>query len=203
MRYRTPLAGLLLLLAACAAPGEPVQREAAPPAAAAQEPAPTAATPGLYQGELLATSFAADSAARGQVRLWPGEDGSSLQYRLTVGGLGPATSAHMHLTAEAGARQRVPHYGQQPLPEDAHGPLVVTLMQFVRAGVPAEGVLVEGEITAVDLVGPLKGQPLDKLLEHLDRGETYVTVHIRQRLASGETFCCPDGLRGRVAGAGS
>lgn len=197
------LACLAMLLSACAAPEE-AARPAAPPEAEKPEAAPPdIAGTGAYQAELVATEFAADPAAHGQARFWLSEDGTRLRYRVTVGSLGPATAVHMHLTAEAGAWQRVPHYSPQALAEDAHGPIVVTLMRFKRGGVAAEGVLVKGEIADADLVGPLKAQPLRRLVEYLDRGEAYVTVHIRQSLASGQSFCCPDGLRGRVAGAGS
>ena len=201
--YRWALTGLTLLLSACTTPGEPTQPAASPPEVAERQAAPPVPTgAGIYRAELLATEFAADPAAHGQALMWLNEDGTMLRYRLTVGRLEPATSAHLHLTAAAGSRQSVPHYGQQLRPEDAHGPLVATLMEFTRAGVAADGLLVKGEITDTDLVGPLKGLPLTMLVEYLERGEAYVTVHIRQRRSSGQSFCCPDGLRGRIAGEG-
>ena len=204
LRHQWILVCLAILLSACAAPREPAQPAAVVPEVEKQEAAPSiVGGTGVYRAELAATEFAADPAARGQARLWLNEDGSSLHYQVTVAGLGPATSVHMHLTAAAGSRQSVEHYSQQLQPEDAHGPVVVTLMKFKRDGIGGDGVLVKGKIAAADLAGPLKRQPLSRLVAHLDRGEAYVTVHIRQSLASGQSFCCRDGLRGRVAGAGS
>ena len=140
LNHRWMLASLAILLTACAAPREPTQPGAAMPDAEKQEtaPAPSVARgAGVYYADLVATEFATDQAAHGEARLWLSEDGAALHYEVSIGGLGPATSVHMHLTAAAGTRQTIRHSDQPLLSEDAHGPIVVTLMHFKHDGVAA------------------------------------------------------------------
>jgi len=105
--------------------------------------------------------------------------GTALQYMVMVGRVQNVTMAHIHLAAA----------GQ-------NGPVVAWLYPPAPPANPipgeSNGVLVEGTITAANLVGPLAGQPLSALIDHMRAGNTYVNLHTVQRPA-GE-------IRGQITG---
>jgi hypothetical protein len=104
-------------------------------------------------------------------------EGQSLHYQVTVANLQDTTMAHLHLG-----------------PAGKNGPVAVWLYPPSPPGVlkpgAFSGVLAEGEITAQNLVGPLKGKPLQALIQDIKAGQTYVNVHTRMH---------PEGeLRGEI-----
>jgi hypothetical protein len=202
--HRLTSMGLALILGACTAPDPgmvPGQGFGAPVdprmALATKTEAPT------FTAELAPIPEIVGTRPRGEARFWLSGDGTSLRYELSVQDLGPATSSHLHVVPSAWSSQSVPHYENPPPPEGAHGPAVAFLLKFVPGGVPGEGVIAKGEIAPSDVIGHLKGQPIGVLLGLLEDNQAYVTVHVLQKRASGQTFCCPDGLRGTVRSAGS
>jgi len=146
---------------------------AAPPtddtATPGQEPAP-ADDPTVIDNvaSVLATNLSGaeevpprDTNATGSILLQLSEDGSSIQYRLSVQGLDNVVAAHLHLGRPG-----------------ENGPIVVTLYGPENpGGGAANGVLAEGTITDANLEGPLAGTPLAVLVELLRGGSIYVNVH--------------------------
>jgi hypothetical protein len=188
MTSRLPALCLAILLGACAGQdtAEPRQATVAVTSHAADD-GPT------FVAELARVERFLATPARGQATFRLDREGRALHYELSVENLTSATSSHMHLAPGAidiaGGNRRNP-------PEDAHGPVVVFLLDFVPGGVSGDGVLARGTIGPDDLMGPLRGRPLDDLIELIEQGQTYVTVHFLQRTAQRGAFCCPDGLRG-------
>lgn len=191
---------LALFLGACAA-REPATVSGQ--GAAAPGGAQAAAGVGAFTAELAPIPEIVGTRPHGEARFWLSDDGTSLGYELSVADLGPATSSHLHLLPSAYDWQSVPYHRNPPPPENAHGRAVADLLAFTSGGVRGEGVIAKGEITPADLIGPLKGQPISVLVGLLENNLAYVTVHVVQKKASGQTFCCPDGLRGAVRPAGS
>jgi hypothetical protein len=100
-------------------------------------------------------------------------DERRIGYRLTVNNLDNFTQAHIHL-----GRRGV------------NGPVVVFLFGPADPGISVNKGVVEGIITADDLVGPLMGQSLSDLIELMRDGKTYVNAHTVQN---------PDGeIRGQI-----
>jgi hypothetical protein len=63
-----------------------------------------------------------------------------------------------------------------------NGPVVVTLIQF-KALTPTglvDGLLAEGNITADNLQGPLKGKQMSDMIILMNNNDTYVNVHTKQ-----------------------
>ncbi len=94
-------------------------------------------------------------------------DGKSVHFRLSVHNLADVTAAHLHLGA----------IGKE-------GPVIATLYPVdaaasVKPG-SFSGVLSQGVLTAADLEGPLKGQPLSVLLREIRADYVYVKVHTKK-----------------------
>jgi hypothetical protein len=104
-------------------------------------------------------------------------DRQSIFYQLIVARIQNVHMAHIHLA-----------------PPGETGPVVVWLYPSgpPPQPIPGEfnGVLAEGVITAANLVGPLAGQPLSALLEHIRAGNAYVNVHTLQN--------APGEIRGQI-----
>ena len=115
----------------------------------------------------------------------PSPDGESMSYRIIVQNLTDAVAAHIH-------------YGG---PEE-NGPVVATLFDD-RAQGRTDGLLVEGTLTAADLVGPLAGRPLQALVDDLRVGNAYVNVHTAQNPAGEIRGQLPDERREEGAGPGT
>jgi hypothetical protein len=177
---------LAVLLSACAGQetGEPRQATVAVTSHAAGDGR-------TFVSELARVERFLATPARGQAMFWLDRAGRALHYQLSVGNLRSATSSHMHLapstTDIAGSARQSPS-------DDAHGPVVV----FLPGGVSSDGVLARGAIWQGDLKGPLRGRSLDELIELIEQGQTYITLHFLQHTAQSSVFCCPDGLRGAV-----
>jgi CHRD domain len=108
-----------------------------------------------------------ETAAMGHVRFDLSQDGKSLHYKLMVQNLQDITMAHIHLG-----------------PAGKEGPVAVWL--YPATPPPAlkpgkfSGVLAEGDITAANLAGPLKGKPLSALVQDIQKGQAYVNVHTKE-----------------------
>jgi CHRD domain len=100
-------------------------------------------------------------------------DETRIGYRLIVNNIDNLTMAHIHI-----GRRGV------------NGPVVVFLFGPVDPGISVNRGVVEGIITAEDLVGPLEGKPLSALVDLMRDGKTYVNAHTTQN---------PDGeIRGQI-----
>ena len=202
--HRLTFIGLALALSACTAPDPGTVPEQGLRAPAEARKALTATTEApTFTAELAPIPEIVGNRPWGEADFWLSDDGTSLRYQVSVEGLARATSSHLHVVPSARSSQSVPHYQNPAAPEGAHGPAVAFLLKFVPGGIPGEGVIAEGEIAPSDVIGQLKGQPIGVLLGLLEDNQAYVTVHVLQKKASGQTFCCPDGLRGTVRPAGS
>jgi hypothetical protein len=108
-----------------------------------------------------------ETLAQGQAIFQLSKDGTELHYKLIVANIENVAQAHIHLA-----------------PAGVNGPVVAWLYPEGPPAVLIEGrfsgVLAEGTITADSLVGPLAGESLDTLLDHMRDGNTYVNVHTSQ-----------------------
>ncbi|MBC8156651.1 CHRD domain-containing protein [Armatimonadetes bacterium] len=98
------------------------------------------------------------SSAKGWAWVTPGEE--SGWFKVNVTGIDKVTAAHIH-NAKSGE----------------NGDVVVTLFKSESPTGPKDGILVEGNFTASDLEGPMKGKELSDLATAMKNGETYVNVH--------------------------
>jgi CHRD domain len=111
--------------------------------------------------------------ADGLAKFKVSRDGRRIGFRLTVNNLDNFTQAHIHI----GRRGE-------------NGPVVAFLFGPVDPDISVNKGVVEGIITADDLVGPLEGRPLSALIELMKDRETYVNAHTAQN---------PDGeIRGQI-----
>jgi len=108
-----------------------------------------------------------NSRAQGQAIFQLNHDGTELSYRLIVANIQNVTQAHIHLA-----------------PVGVNGPVVVWLYP---EGPPAQqipgrsqGTIGEGVITSTSLVGPLLGEDVATLVEHILKGNVYVNIHTTQ-----------------------
>ena len=201
--HRLTLMGLVLVLSACTARDpETLPEQGLGASADARQALATTTEAPIFTAELAPVPEVVGAQPRGEADFWLSDDGTSLRYELSVEGLAKATSSHLHIVPSAVSSQSVPHYRNPPAPEGAHGPTVAFLLKFLPGGIAGEGVIAQGEIAPSDLIGHLKKQPIEVLLRLLEDDQAYVTVHVLQTKASGQTFCCPDGLRGTVRSAG-
>lgn len=103
------------------------------------------------------------TSAVGELQLVVSADGKAIRYVLTVKDLLNPSAGDLHLG-----------------PAGANGPLVVKLFPVGGAAPkkgPFSGVLAQGTIDSGDLIGSLKGEKLEVLLEELAAGNAYVNVH--------------------------
>ena len=98
------------------------------------------------------------SSAKGWAWVTPGEE--SGWFKVNVTGIDKVTAAHIH-NAKSGE----------------NGDVVVTLFKSESPTGPKDGILVEGNFTASNLEGPMKGKELSDLATAMKNGETYVNVH--------------------------
>jgi hypothetical protein len=105
--------------------------------------------------------------AQGQAIFKVSPDGTTIHYKIITSNIENVLMAHIHL-ASAGV----------------NGPIVAWLYPSTPPAVlipdRTDGVLMEGTITASDLVGPLAGHSLSDLINEMTAGNTYVNVHTSQ-----------------------
>lgn len=133
-----------------------------------------------------------DTQAQGQAIFQLSADGLTLRYKLIATNIDNVFMAHIHRAAEG-----------------TNGPIVAWLYPSAP---PAQliagrstGILMEGEITAANLTGPLAGQPLSELIAAVEAGNTYVNVHTTDGVAANNppqvAGDAPAGeIRGQISG---
>lgn len=95
------------------------------------------------------------------------ESAEEIRYTLKVHNLANITMAHLHVGLKEGISTPVVWlYPSSPPPK-----LIPGLF---------DGVLAQSTITAKDLVGPLRGQPLSALIKEMEAGNTYVNIHTKE-----------------------
>jgi hypothetical protein len=128
-----------------------------------------------FQAKLLGNEEVppVETMAKGEItfRLNRGED--ELIYRLTLTDIEEVTSAHIHTGRRGVKGERITTLFTEPKKRDISGSLYA-----------------EGTITAYQLVGSLKGESLECLLQMMKAEETYVSVSTKRY---------PDGeIRGQI-----
>jgi hypothetical protein len=114
-----------------------------------------------------------DTPAQGQAIFQLSADGQSLSYKLNVANIENVVAAHIHL-------------GQAT----ENGPVVFFLYgdpPVAAGGGRVNGRLNAGTSTAAALRGPLTGQPMSALIEHIRNGNAYVNVHTNDGVAPTNT----------------
>jgi hypothetical protein len=139
--------------------------------------------------------FPGKTKARGTAKFRLSADGRTLHYKMDVFDLDAVWQIHVHLGAGATTPEGE-HYHLPP--DEGHGHTVVFLLNFVAGGIEAKGTVAQGTFTAADLSGPFRGQPLQELVDHMNKGWAYVNVHIFQDYGQGRRYCCPSGVRGII-----
>lgn len=109
------------------------------------------------KGENEATPV--ETKATGNIVVKVAKDESSISYKLIVANIEDVLFSHFHLA-----------------PAGVNGPVVAVLYPGPTLPAP-NGVIAEGVITAEDMVGPLAGQDLSVLIEHIRNGGIYINVH--------------------------
>ncbi|GAA3976828.1 CHRD domain-containing protein [Hymenobacter antarcticus] len=111
--------------------------------------------------------------AVGQAKYRLSDDGLALEYKVNLANLGSLTVAHLHLGAVG-----------------VNGRVIADLYPGGAPQLNPTGPVLQGTITAANLVGPLSGRPLSALLAAIDAGNVYTNVH-SQAYPAGE-------IRGQV-----
>lgn len=124
-----------------------------------------------------------ETLAQGNAKFQLSKDGESLEYRLIVANIENVVQAHIHVGAAG-----------------TNGPVVAFLYGPVApGGGRIDGVIAEGVITASSLRGRLAGQPLSRLVEAIEAGNTYVNVHTSNGTATPAPGNFPGGeVRGQI-----
>jgi len=108
---------------------------------------------------------AVDTQATGEARfisIAPSND--TLQFNVNASSIQNVTAGHIHSGI----------LGE-------NGPIVVTLFTFDPTQNPDQnGITIDGNITAIDLAGPLQGKAVSDLLTAINSNSTYVNVHTVQ-----------------------
>lgn len=101
-----------------------------------------------------------ETRASGSTEFVLSSNETKLHYRLQVNNLRKLTQARIHLG--------------QP---GKNGPVVAYLFGYVKPGISLNTGIITGNITSKDLIGPLHGMPLSKLLEEINAGNAYVNAY--------------------------
>jgi hypothetical protein len=111
--------------------------------------------------------------AKGEITLRLNKGQNELIYGLTVSDMEEVTSAHIHAGRRGAKGEPIAPLLTEPRKRDISGLLYA-----------------EGAIAAYQLVGSLKGESLDCLLQMMEAGETYINVCTKRH---------PDGeIRGQI-----
>ncbi len=105
--------------------------------------------------------------AQGEATFNVSSDGNTIRYKIVRTNIENLTMAHIHQAAKGET-----------------GPVVAWLYPATPPAVlipgRSDGVLMEGTITASNLVGPLEGHPLSDLINEIKAGNTYANIHTSQ-----------------------
>ncbi len=135
--------------------------------------APGAARANAMHGEQVKVKLdpvsGVKTSASGDAVFELGKDGKTLHYKLTLKKIDNATMAHVHVVGDNGTPAAIltwiyPTSGMAP---------------SLRKG-SFSGTLAEGDITADNLQGPLKGGTVKELFEKIEYGTAGVAVHTKQ-----------------------
>ena len=108
------------------------------------------------------SGIAQNASAEAYFRL--DSNATMLMYTLKVNNIENITMAHVHLGMPGDINSPVVWlYPSSPPPKPIPGSF--------------SGILAEGTITAEDLIGPLRGEPLSVLLGHMQKDHTFVNIH--------------------------
>ncbi|WP_249872067.1 CHRD domain-containing protein [Oceanobacillus saliphilus] len=100
-------------------------------------------------------------------------DQKKIRFRLEVNNLKDFLQATIHL-----GRRNI------------SGPVVILLSTLNDQAIHSNKILIEGFLTAKDLIGPLKGKALSEFVDQMSAGKAYVNVHSMKH---------PDGeIRGKI-----
>lgn len=161
-----------------------------------------AAAPALAEGRSFKAKLEPNRAilpgktkARGTAKFRLSADGRTLHYQVDAFDVDAVSQIHIHLGEDATTPEGV-HYHLPP--DEGHGHTIAFLLNFAPKGIEANGTVAQGKITAADLSGPFRGQPLQILVDHMNKGWTYVNVHIFQDYGQGRRYCCPTGVIGII-----
>lgn len=103
-------------------------------------------------------SHKSNATGKGEFKL--SEDGNTLSYKLYVENIVNATAAHIHIGKKG-----------------VEGPPVVIIPFEVERNGKFSGLLAEGKIMGMDLLGKLQDKPLDELVKLIRSGNVYVNIH--------------------------
>ena len=116
----------------------------------------------MHQFHCIFSGTPQNASAQASFRL--GTNATKLMYTLQVNNIEDITMAHVHLGLPGDINSPVVWlYPQSPPPKPIPGSF--------------SGVLAEGTITAEDLIGPLRGEPLSALIGHMQKDHTFVNIH--------------------------
>jgi hypothetical protein len=101
-----------------------------------------------------------DTKATGTADFELSNNGNMLKYKVNVMNIDKVTMAHIH-SGKVGQ----------------NGDVVVTLFKSQTPAGPKNGTLSQGDITSVNLEGPLKGKQISDLIKLINTGGAYVNVH--------------------------
>ena len=101
-----------------------------------------------------------DTKATGDAEFNLSADGNKMTYVVNVMNMDKLTMAHIH-SGKVGE----------------NGPPVAWLFNSTTPSGPMNGMLSKGNITASDLVGPLKGKQMSDLVKLINDGQAYANVH--------------------------
>jgi len=104
-----------------------------------------------------------DTKASGTAEFTLSADGKTMSYVVNVTDIDTVTMAHIH-SGKAGE----------------NGPPVVWLYNASSPTGPKNGILSQGNFTATDLVGPLKGKDMSDLVKLITTDKAYANVHTEQ-----------------------
>ena len=116
----------------------------------------------MHQFHCIFSGTAQNASAQASFRL--GSNSTLLEYTLEVNNVQDITMAHIHLGLPGDINSPVVWlYPPSPPPKPIPGPF--------------SGILAEGTVTAEDLIGPLRGQPLSALIGHMRKDHAFVNIH--------------------------
>jgi hypothetical protein len=101
-----------------------------------------------------------DTKANGTAEFNLSADGKMMTYMINVMNIDKVTMAHIH-SGKVGE----------------NGPVVVWLYNSTTPSGPINGMLSQGNTTANDLVGPLKGKQMSDLVKLINDCQAYANVH--------------------------
>lgn len=152
-----------------------------------------------YVADLHPTDQALAPTAKGRITLQLNESEESMRFAVTIYGVDRVVGSHFHRvrweTTPGG-------YQTQTDPSEGEGPIIAFFVNYKSEGVPGNGLVAEGMLKKEELIGEFSKRPFKDLIEHMDAGHFYATVHSIEKRQTRD-FCCPVELRGFFHPAGA